>query len=779
MGQTKTVIIKVVNAKSEALNYSTVSLINTKDSTQRKITVTDSLGLAAFEADTARQYFINIHAIGYKPLNKALNAANTTDTFVCVLEASGKTLNEVVVKATRPMITQDDDKTVVDPELLAEASTNGYEILEKTPGLFVDQDGDIYLNSTTPAAVYINGREMKMSQQDMATMLKSLPPNAIDKIEIMRTPSAKYDASGSGGIVNVILKKGFKIGLTGSANAGFQQGRLGNQFAGANISNNNGATTTYLNLNYTRQNNYNQLNTDRVLAVDTLLSQKAYTTYPGNVFFAGFGINHDINKQWNISYDGRTSYNLSTNETDNTNTFKVISTDQLLGSTLTNLHNKSDNFLLDQDVAAKYKIDTAGSEWTVDCSYTYASNNGSQTYNTLSLLPTFGGDGTIVSRRNFLVVKSDLLLKLPHKLTMELGIKSSALLFNSNAVYYTETATGPTQPDSTRTNKYRYDENINAAYIQASKSFGDVILKTGVRLENTNMDGRQTIPGDTAFSTHRTDLFPYIYLSKKVMAIAGFDLRAYLVYRRTITRPSYDQLNPYPRYVDEFLSDIGNPSLRPQFTQNYEANISVGEHPLLAVGINDTKDLFSNVYYQEPGTHIQAYRTYDNIGTNREFYLRGFAAIPPGRKYFAVLGGQYNHNVYNGFYEGAPLSFTGDNWLFFTYHQLKIGKRSMVTLNGFYRLKGPLQFYELSQIASLNFSVNRKFFQDKLTVTLSATDIFYTNNNTFTINEGGVSASGLRQTDSRRYGLNLRYNFGFHKKETTDNMFNDQQDKVN
>ena len=102
---------------------------------------------------------------------------------------------------------QEDDKTIVDPENLAASSTSGYEVLEKTPGLFVDQDGNIYLNSTTPATIYINGREQKMSTADIASLLKSLPPNSIASIEILRTPSAKYDASGGGGIVNIVLKK--------------------------------------------------------------------------------------------------------------------------------------------------------------------------------------------------------------------------------------------------------------------------------------------------------------------------------------------------------------------------------------------------------------------------------------------------------------------------------------------------------------------------------------------------------------------------------------------
>ena len=105
------------------------------------------------------------------------------------------------------------------------------------------------------------------------------------------------------------------------------------------------------------------------------------------------------------------------------------------------------------------------------------------------------------------------------------------------------------------------------------KNISGVIFKAGVRMENTNMKGHQTLPGDTSFTQHRTDFFPYIYISKGIMTIAGYELRAYLVFRRTISRPAYEYLNPFPRYVDPYLFETGNPSLRPQFTYNYEVNL--------------------------------------------------------------------------------------------------------------------------------------------------------------------------------------------------------------
>ena len=249
------------------------------------------------------------------------------------------------------------------------------------------------------------------------------------------------------------------------------------------------------------------------------------------------------------------------------------------------------------------------------------------------------------------------------------------------------------------------------------------------------------------------------------MKIMGYDLRGYLVYRRTISRPGYQLLNPSQRYVDPYLFETGNPALRPQFTQNYEANISVDERPIFAIGVNDTKDIFTNVVYQSDTSSRVAYRTYDNLGSNKETYFRILGALPPGGKYFIVAGFQYNHNFYEGSYEGKPLSFKKGSWSVFTYQTLKLSGTSQLTLNGFARFNGQQQFYELSPFGALNLSINQQFLKKKLIITLSGNDLFYTNNNNFTLSQGSVSASGFRKSDTRRFGINARYNFGIRKKE--------------
>ena len=759
--------IRVATAKAEPLAYATISVIGVPDTTQRQQKSADSSGTASFSLRPGRSYLVRFSATGYQPFEKSILVKGDHPQYSFVAQPASNALGNVVITASRPLMRQEDDKTIVDPENLAAVSTNAYEILEKTPGLFVDPDGNIYLSSTTPATVYINGREQKMSAADIATLLKNLPPNAIASIEIMRTPSAKYDASGSGGIVNVVLKKGVRIGLTGSVTTGLTQGKYGNQFVGINLNNNNGALTTYLNLQYGQRNTFDDIRTNRLFAADSLLSQDAHTKYTAGNYYIGFGINYLLNKKWELSYDGRYSYNSNDNFSRNYSTVLKKSTGQVAGAGEIDVRNKGYNANLTQGLNLRYKMDSIGSEWTTDVSYSLSPNHTDQTFTT--------GDGQLDNRLHFFTAQTNLVKKLKGKITVETGLKTSDVRFNNETDYYKGTGTARTK-DLVRTGAYCYIEGIHSAYLQASKSLSGIVLKVGTRMENTNMNGTQLAPGDTSFSIHRTDLFPYIYLSRTIMRIAGYDLKAYLVYRRTINRPAYDYLNPSLRFVDPFLYETGNPTLRPQFTKNYEANISVDERPLVAVGINDTKDIFTQVVYTADTNSKVSLRTYDNLGSNKETYIRLLGAIPPGKRYFFVVGAQYNHNFYQGFYEGKPLSFKKGTWTFFSFHQFKITPLTQLSMSGFIRFNGQQQFYELSNFGELRGSITQQFLKKKLSVTLSVNDLLQTNRNDFTIDQGSIHANGTRISDTRRFGINLRYNFGIRKKEET-NMFNVDPDK--
>ena len=753
---------KITDNKNSPVGFASIRIAPATDSTAVQETITDSLGMATAVLQLDQFYTVRVSSINFQSAEKNIVVKNAGQLFSIVLTPASGTLNQVIIRASKPLMRQEDDKTIVDPESLAAVSTNAFETIEKTPGLFIDPDGNIYISSTTPATVYINGREQRMSAADVASMLKSLPPNAIASIEILRTPSARYDASGGGGVVNVILKKGVRIGLTGSVNAGMQQGAYGNQYLGLNINNNNGRLTTYINLNVGSRNTLDRIRTDRIFAPDSLLSQDASTKYHSNNYYLGYGLNYELRKNWELSYDGRLSINHNDNNSRNLAFIQKISTSATSGFRQTDVVNDGNNVHINQGLNLKYKIDSAGSEWTTDASVTINSNRTDQHFTI--------GEGELENKPTFFSIQTNYVKKFPKQLTFESGLKTTQVRFRNSTDYYI-LSNGTKIRDNLRTGAYRYNESINAAYLQLSKTVSGIVVKAGTRMENTNMKGRQLQPKDTSFSIHRTDFFPYVYISRSLMKIAGYDLRAYLVYRRTISRPAYEYLNPSLRFIDPYLFETGNPSLRPQFTHNYEANISVDERPIMAIGFNDTKDIFTQVVYPTDTSSRVSFRTYDNLGSNKETYIRVLGAIPPGGKYFFVVGGQYNHNFYRGLYENKPFSFKRGSWTVFTYHTLRITPLMQFAMSGFARFNGQQQFYELGDFGEFRMSINQQFFKRKLVMTLSVNDLFRTNRNEFTINQGSINASGLREGDTRRFGLNLRYNFGIRKKEEQ-HMFN-------
>jgi len=232
------------------------------------------------------------------------------------------------------------------------------------------------------------------------------------------------------------------------------------------------------------------------------------------------------------------------------------------------------------------------------------------------------------------------------------------------------------------------------------------------------------------------------------------------------------------RFIDQFLYETGNPSLKPQFSENVEVNISYNEYPVFAFGRNYTTDIFSPVVYQdEESPEKAAVRTWDNVGKNRETYFRGMAGIPPGKRYFFGIGAQYNRNEYDGFYDGEPFSYDRGSWSLFTFHSLRLFKETRLTVMGFMMLGGNYNFYELEPFGMLNFGINQTLFNKKLHITLNARDVLRTMVTAFELNQGAISTTGDRYADTRRFGINIRYNFGIKTKDERNGFFRLEPDE--
>ncbi len=764
--------INISDNHNTPLTGATVQLTRISNSTVYYST-SDLNGNAMFEDISSGLYQVSISYIGFETLIKTINVKHNERTFSFNLNENAISLSEVTIEAQRPFISQEEDKMIIDPEPIANISTNTLEVLESTPGLYVDQDGGIFLTGATPAVIYINGREQKMSSQDITSLLQSLPPGSVQKIEVIRTPSTKYDAASSGGIINVVLKKGVKLGRFGSVNIGMNQGKLGNRNAGLSLNSSGDNSTYYLNINYSRRGRYQEQNINRLLEQDKTLFQNSTSNSQNDQIYLGNGINYEANEKIHFSYDSRINASIRQYNSEGDNIIQDSFND-----TIFNGINNSDRHLKSigvwQDLGMVIKFDTLGSELDTKLSYSFSNNNSEQnyenTYFSPSLIEDFG-KGNNLQHRHFAMLQSDFIYKFQYQITFETGIKGSLQYFNSKGEYFLLQNNNYISNDL-RSSTYRYFENINSAYAQISKTFGKhLVLKTGVRMEHTLMKGTQSLPADTSFLLNRTDWFPYIYLSRKILYIMGVEIKGFLIYRKTINRPDYQNLNPYVNYVDGFMYETGNPALKPQFTHNIEANLSFNDFPLFAIGQTYTHDIFSYVIYRDKQNPEIAIRTYDNIGKSKETYFRGMIGIPPSGKYFFALGAQYNLNEYNGIYENEPLNYTNGSWRFFTFHSLRLLKNTKITMSGFMMHNGMFNFLELSTFGQINIGVSQTFFNDKLTISINARDILQTRKYEFKINQGSLLSTGSRVSDSRRIGFKLRYNFGIPPKKEKKNSF--------
>ncbi len=433
-GQSINILVK--NTENSTLPGAVVQLKRVSDSISTS-NITNQSGAVKFDARINTKYKIKITYLGFKTLQDTFTVKSDHQKFEFILNENAITMGETTINAQRPLIRQEDDKMIIDPMPLANSSSNTLEILEKTPGLYVDQDGSIYLSSTMSATIYINGNELKMSNEDIATLLRSLPPGSVDRIEVMRTPSTKFDASSSGGIINIILKKGVKLGRTGSFSAGMNQGFYGNRFAGFNINNSVGKTTGYLNINYNHNELREVIHSVRTLYPDTILHQSSVGKQNSEQGYLGYGINVELTEKLGFSYDGRLNGSLPKSFTQSNSLIQSNEALKLFDED--NFNKNTSEFLnIQQDFGLNKKFDTIGSNLDTKLSYSFNNNNAWQKYTSGYIFPVEKvvlGDGLNAQQRHYINFQSDLTYNFRSKVKLEAGIKSSYQDYRSSSNY--------------------------------------------------------------------------------------------------------------------------------------------------------------------------------------------------------------------------------------------------------------------------------------------------------------------------------------------------------
>lgn len=729
----------ITDNTGKAVQSASVSLVKTKDSSLVKLAITGKDGAYEFENIKEGDYLLAITSVGFE--KKFSNPFSVSIAAVIKMESSqlneaAKGIEGVTVTAKRPFIETKIDKTVVNVDASpTSAGATALEVLEKSPGITVSNDGAISLRGKAGVIVMMDGKQTFLSATDLANLLKNMPASAIDQIEIMTNPSAKYDASGNSGVINIKTKKGRTAGFNGSIMAGITTSyyEANGTFYVIPKSQNS------INFNYRKNKinffgNYNpnffsgrsQLQFTRtklnqakdILGYNDVETQfkfgnNNHTLKLGLDFFA------DKKNTFGVVVSG---FTFSGHPTPKTVTTTADENYQVLSRMVSQTDNKIRFKNLTSNFNYRHVFDSTGRELTADFDYITYSN----TSNMQLVTDFYQGNGMPVGDQlklrgylpasiNIYSVKSDYVHPFKKGGRLEAGFKSS-FVENDNLVDY-KRWNGSDWVNDGRSNHFVYDENINAVYLNANKQVKKWSFQAGLRLENTIAKGYQ-YNNDSTFKRNFTNLFPSTFISYELNKSNTVTVS----YSRRITRPNYQDLNPFIYFLDSLSFRKGNPFLLPQFTHNVELSHSFKSKLITTLNYNSTNRVISQIL--KPDGDI-VYATSENVARFRNIGISITAPVPVTKWWNLNLFTNIFNNHYEGTYENRPLDISYTSFMVNMTQTFTLKQGFTLEMTGFYRARGVDQLTISEPMYMVSFGGQKQVLKGKGTVRLNLRDPFW------------------------------------------------------
>ena len=589
------------------VNSSTVSLLNAKDSSVFRLAVTNGEGHYSFNNIKSGHYVVSASHVGYAPVySKLVEVSGPGDVNVPALEITKSTgnLKEVVVTAKKPMIEVKADKTILNVEGSVNAvGQDALELLRKAPGVMVDKDDNLSLSGKNGVQVYIDGRPTPLAGADLAAYLKSLQSSSIEAIEIITNPSAKYDAAGNAGIINIRLKKNKSYGTNGSVNAGYAIGIYPKYNAGFSLNNRNRIMNVFGNYNYNRRRNENTFKLNRVL-LDSMFDQKNSMLSAGESHNFKAGIDLFVNKKTTVGIMVNGNLGKNTFSNYGRTPISYIPTGKVNRILIADNRSESERNNVNLNLNYRY-ADTSGHELNMDADhgiFRIRSNQMQPNY-------YYDASGTTLldSRIYNMIAPTDIDIN-TFKTDYEQNFKKGRLgvggkisyVKSANDFQRYNVISSAKRLDTLRSNNFNYTENINALYVNYNKQYKGFMIQGGLRMENSNSEGRSKgfkLNGsdyqqyDSTFKRHYTDFFPSAAVTFNKNPMNQFTL----TYSRRIDRPAYQDLNPFEFKLDEYTFQKGNTQLRPQYTNSFEIIHSYKYKLTTKLGYSHVNDVFTQL----------------------------------------------------------------------------------------------------------------------------------------------------------------------------------------
>ena len=760
----------------KVINAATISLFKLKDSSLIKINLADKSGNFLFENVTFGKYYLLVTSAGrqqvYSPVLELNNNRSSINAGKLQLKENVKTLNEVSVAAAikKPFIERKIDRTIINVDAsITNAGTTALEVLEKSPGVTVDKDGNVSLKGKSGVMIMMDGRPSYLSGQELANLLKNMPSTSIDQIEIMTNPSAKYDAAGNSGIINIKTKKNKIKGVNGNLTTGISQARYTRSNNSINLNYRTGKFNLFGNVNYSYWKNYQNLYIHRNFRnevtknLETVFEQNTKMIHSSSYENIKAGLDFYANKKTTTGIVVSGFINPNKNIGSNTTLLKDADdvTDSIVVANNTD-KGRSNN--LSVNLNLRHVYDTTGKEFSIDADYlTYYQTKNQFLVNQYMdphynvMRPQSELKGTLPSNINIYSAKTDWTFPVTKAAKIETGLKTSYVTTDNNALYQNNTASGYIT-DPGKTNHFIYKENINAAYVNYSTQIKKIGFQAGLRAENTNAKGHQvgdSTRADSAFTKNYINLFPTVYLSYEANKKNTFSIN----YGRRIDRPNYGDLNPFYYFLDEYTYEVGNTLLQPQFTDNIELSHTYNGFLTTTINYSHTKNVFSDVIKQITSER-KTFQTKDNIASKINYGLSVSAYFPVTKFFSTNIYTNVVHDSYKGELDGGNLDVNGVIFFGNMSNQFKFKKGWSAELSGFYRSKGIESQIVMNPMWRMDAGIQKKILKNKGTLKLSIRDIFNSQNFSGAVKYQDIDIRIKNTRDSRTGSLTFTYSFG-------------------
>lgn len=753
----------VLDQAGQPLGFATAVLLALPDSAIANSQTTTELGTYTFGGVKPGRYCVKAMMMSYASARSAAFVVGGEAIAVPALRlvAAATALKEVTVVGTTPMLEQHADRTVVNVDRLNTAGETALDIMRKAPGVTLDKDDNILYRGSAGVNVMIDGKLTYMSGAALSSYLKSLPASAVSQIELMPNPPASMDAAGTAGVLNIRLKRSQLPGLSGTYTLGLGQGRYEKSWAGTNLAYNVGKVRLFARADAGRYNSFNRLTMIRTIG-DSLFNQENVwrpLTYAGT-YSAGADVALTAKQSIGVQLRG------GLDQTDAVSTSNSVTTDRAGNPggrrQMTNPKNSSGNNQA-LNLYYKFALDSAGRELSATADFVRYGNTNDQRFNNVIFAP--GAEQGRPAEQLRSAASSETTIRAAKidyvhpfagtKWRAETGAKTSWVTSRS-AIQFDKLLDSSWQTDALRTNQFAYDEHITAGYVSVNTTLNRLELKAGLRGELTQTTGTPAV-GPT-IARNYFQLFPSAFANYKV----DDNNQVSASVSRRITRPAYQNLNPFLNYTDFYTAQQGNPFLAPSLSQSLVLNYLHKDFQVLSLSYLHETNSVNEVISQNDVTKVST-STPQNLAETSTLTLSsgGHTDITKVWGVDNQLSGSYTQ--VSTTIQDQPVRLASYNWEASSNHTFILPRSYKLMVGGEYSSPGVMGLFHTKASGSVNLGLKKQIWAERATFSLRVADVFNTSRFRSTLNYNNINQTWNNQWESRRVTLTFTCKIGSGK----------------